>query len=69
MNHRIEWLAYNELAWTEHILAPPNEYDEETEPLINAIKEHSVNEVITLLHLGCGAGGNDYIFKKHCIGR
>ena len=65
MDRRTKWFTYSELAWTEHILAPPNEYDEETEPLINAIKEHSVNEVITLLHLGCGAGGNDYIFKKH----
>jgi SAM-dependent methyltransferase len=60
-----EWLAYNELAWTETILAPPDEYEETTEPLINAIREHSVNEVETLLHLGCGAGGNDYIFRRY----
>jgi hypothetical protein len=37
-----------------HILIPPDEYGEETEPLINAINEHSVAEVKTLLHLGCG---------------
>lgn len=65
MNCRIKWLAYNDLAWTEHIIAPPDEYAKETEPLINAIKEHSVNEVKTLLHLGCGAGSNDYIFKRY----
>ena len=65
MNRRTKWLAYNELAWTDHIIAPPDEYAKETEPLVNAIKEHSVNEVKTLLHLGCGAGGNDYIFKRY----
>ena len=65
MTRRTKWLAYSDLAWTEHIIAPPDEYTEETEPLINAIKEHSVNEVKTLLHLGCGSGGNDYIFKRY----
>ena len=65
MNYRTKWLAYNDLAWTERIIAPPDEYAKETEPLINAIKEHSVNEVRTLLHLGCGAGGNDYTFKRY----
>jgi len=65
MERRTKWLAYNDLAWTEHILSSPEEYAEETELLVNAIKEHSTNEVKTLLHLGCGAGGNDYIFKRH----
>ena len=65
MTRRSKWLAYNDLAWTEHIIAPPDEYAKETEPLINAIKEHSVNEIEILLHLGCGAGGNDYIFKRY----
>lgn len=64
MNNGTKWLTYSELAWIEHIIAPPDDYAEETEPLITAIKEHSVNEVKTLLHLGCGAGGNDYIFKR-----
>ena len=64
MNPTTKWLAYDDLAWTEHIIAPPDEYAEETEPLVSTIKEHSVNEVKTLLHLGCGAGGNDYIFKR-----
>ena len=65
MNRRNKWLAYDELAWTEQIIAPPDEYAEETEFLVNAIKEHSKIKVKTLLHLGCGAGGNDYIFKRH----
>lgn len=29
------------------------------------IREHSRIEVKTLLHIGCGAGHNDYVFKKH----
>ncbi|MBM4451606.1 MAG: class I SAM-dependent methyltransferase [Chloroflexi bacterium] len=60
-----KWLAYNELAWTEPIIAPPEEYAEETEQYIKVIKEHSKIEVKTLLHIGCGAGGNDYTFKEH----
>jgi len=65
MNRRTKWLAYNDLAWTEPIVAPPEEYTEETELFTKVIKEHSKIEVKTLLHLGCGAGGNDYTFKKH----
>lgn len=65
MTRRTKWLAYSDLAWTEHIIAPPDEYTEETELLVNTIKQHSKIEVKTLLHLGCGAGGNDYTFKRH----
>ena len=64
MNRRNKWLAYDEIAWTEQIIAPPNEYAEETEFLVNAIEEHAKIKVKTLLHLGCGAGGNDCIFKR-----
>lgn len=60
-----EWRAYSDLAWTEPIVAPPEEYAEETELIVNIIKEHSKIEVKTLLHLGCGAGGNDHTFKKY----
>jgi trans-aconitate methyltransferase len=60
-----KWRAYSELAWTESIIAPPDDYVEETEPYIKAIKQHSKIKVKTLLHLGCGAGGNDYVFKKY----
>ena len=63
MTRRTKWLAYSDLAWTEHIIAPPDEYTEETELLVNTIRQHSKIELKTLLHLGCGAGGNDYTFK------
>ena len=62
-----KWLAYNDLAWTEPIIDPPDEYAEETGLLVNAIREHSASEVKTLLHLGCGAGGHDYIPLRSII--
>ncbi len=61
----IKWLMYGELAWIEPIIAPLKEYIEETELFSKIIKEHSKIETKTLLHLGCGAGGNDYTFKRH----
>jgi len=60
-----KWSSYNELAWTEPIIAPPEQYADETELYCRAIKEHSRIEPKTLLHLGSGAGVNDYTFKKH----
>ena len=60
-----EWLSYGELAWTEQILAPPEDYVEETEIFINLIKRHSAKSGGDLLHLACGAGSNDFTFKKH----
>lgn len=60
-----KWLSYSELAWTEPIIAPPQDYAQETELFSKVIKEHSKIEARTLLHLGCGAGGNDWTFKKH----
>lgn len=60
-----KWLAYENLAWIETIVAPPEEYGEDTERYCGLIKNHSRIEVKTLLHLGCGAGGNDHTFKKH----
>jgi len=65
MKNRTKWLAYSELAWTEPIIAPSDDYAKETELFSNVIKEQAKIEVKTLLHLGCGAGGNDYTFKKH----
>jgi len=62
---RTEWISYSKLAWTEPIVGSPEEYEEETELFSRAIKEHSIIEPKTLLHLGCGAGGNDYIFKRY----
>jgi len=62
---KIKWCGYSELAWTETIIASPEEYIKETEQFSKIIKEHSTVKPKTLLHLGCGAGGNDYTFKKH----
>ncbi len=62
---KAKWRAYSDLAWTESIIAPPGEYAEETELFGRVIKDNSRIEARTLLHLGCGAGGNDYTFKRH----
>ena len=62
---KTKWLMYSDFAWTEHIIAPPEDYVEETNLFSKVIKEHSKIEARTLLHLGCGAGGNDYTFKRH----
>jgi hypothetical protein len=50
------WRSYSDLAWTETIIAPPENFVEETTLLCNFIKEHSLIEARTLLHLGSGAG-------------
>ena len=59
------WLSYSDLAWTERIITSPDDYEEETCLYANLIKENAVIGAKSLLHLGCGAGGNDYTFKKH----
>jgi len=59
------WISYNELAWVDPILAPPEDCVEETEYLCRLIREQSRIEPKTLLHLGSGAGINDYTFKKY----
>ena len=60
-----KWLSYGDLAWTESIITAPADYADETEFYVKLIKENAQTETKTLLHLGCGAGGHDYIFKKH----
>ncbi|MBM3708341.1 MAG: class I SAM-dependent methyltransferase [Actinobacteria bacterium] len=62
---KIKLISYSKLAWTEPIVGPPEEYAEDTELFVKVIKEHSIIKPRTLLHLGCGAGGNDYTFKKY----
>jgi SAM-dependent methyltransferase len=59
------WLSYSDLAWTESIITSPDDYAEETDFYVKIIKENVEIEAKTLLHLGCGAGGNDYTFRKH----
>ncbi len=56
---------YGDLAWTWPIISPVEDYIEETELFSKLIKEHSKIESKTLLHLGCGGGHNDYVFKKY----
>lgn len=65
MNKRVKWAAYNDLAWTELIVSSPEEYREETELYCKIMINHSKTKPKTVLHLGCGAGINDYTFKKH----
>ena len=65
MKSKVNWLAYNDLAWTDQIISGPDDYSEETELLVKAIREHSSCKIKTILHLGCGAGFSDHTFKKH----
>lgn len=59
------WIAYNELAWTEDLLADPGECEEEVSGYVELIKRGSAGAPSTLLHLGCGAGAYDCVFKRH----
>nr|NJM03640.1 class I SAM-dependent methyltransferase [Desulfobacula sp.] len=59
------WLAYNELAWTEDLLADPSDYEGEAGGYVDLIKGSGLHAPGTLLHLGCGAGGYDAVFKRH----
>lgn len=59
------WIAYNELAWTEDLLADPADYESEVAGYVDLIKRNSSQSPCTLLHLGCGAGGHDGFFKRH----
>ncbi len=61
----MNWMAYNELAWTDDILAPPETYEEEALFYVEAIKSRISAQNVTILHLGCGAGGHDFHFKEH----
>ncbi len=59
------WLMYNELAWIEPLICPPEDAARETELYCEAIKKYAKIKPAELLHLGCGAGINDFTFKKH----
>jgi SAM-dependent methyltransferase len=59
------WRSYNDLAWTELILSPPGENEEEVEALCRALAVKGGAGPKTLLHLGCGAGVYDRVFKRH----
>ena len=61
----MNWKAYNELVWAEHILAPPETYKEEALFYIKVLNNYMDRGPATMLHLGCGAAGHDFHFKKH----
>ena len=61
----MKWTVYNDLAWTEHILAPPESYEDEASIYINFLKDYVSGDNPSVLHLGCGAGGHDFHFKNH----
>lgn len=58
-------MAYNDLAWTDDILAPPEACKDEALIYIKALKGHIPGNNPTMLHLGCGAGRLDLHFKKY----
>jgi ubiquinone/menaquinone biosynthesis C-methylase UbiE len=59
------WITYNELAWTEDWLADPAEYEDEVKVYVDLLKAAAAEPPNTLLHLGCGAGRHDHVFKQH----
>lgn len=59
------WITYNELAWTEDWLVDPAEYEDEVKVYVDLLKASAAESPRTLLHLGCGAGGHDRVFKQH----
>lgn len=59
------WISYNDLAWTEDWLANPSDYEEEALVYVDLIKRTAPEPPRTLLHLGSGAGGHDWVFKRH----
>lgn len=60
-----KWIGYEELAWIEPIIVPPEQYYKETELYCRLIREHTLIESQDLLHFASGAGINDYTFKKY----
>jgi len=61
----MNWKAYNDLAWTDTIFADAESYEDEAMIYIKSIKKIISVPAPTMLHLGCGAGGHDFHFKKH----
>ncbi|MBW6516372.1 MAG: methyltransferase domain-containing protein [Candidatus Cloacimonetes bacterium] len=56
---------YNDLAHLWHLVSPLDDYLEETEIFCDILEKKSEIPVSILLHLGCGRGHNDFIFKQH----
>lgn len=58
---------YNQLAWTDDLLAGPTNYEEESLLHLDLLLPRFTKSLPTMLHLGCGAGGNDFFYKRHFI--
>lgn len=61
----MNWIVYNELAWVDQVLGVVEDYAEEAQIYIDALKKYFSGKKPDMLHLGCGAGGHDFHFKKH----
>ena len=55
---------YNKLSWLWPVINPPEDYINETRYFSGIVKKYSKIKVKTLLHIGCGAGHNDFTLKK-----
>jgi len=60
-----DWKSYNDLAWTEDWFASREELDEEAQIFIRFLEDEKSSTEKTMLHLGCGAGGYEFVFKNH----
>jgi hypothetical protein len=60
-----EWIAYNDLAWTEDCLADPADYEKEVMMYVKLIQSSAAEPPRTLLHMGSGAGSYDVVFKRY----
>ena len=56
---------YNDLAHLWHLVSPLEDYLEETENICEILQQHAAISLKSLLHMGCGRGHNDYIFKRY----
>ena len=59
------WLSYNNLAWTDLILSTPDDIEAEVEALCRPLLTPCKPGARTLLHLGCGVGLYDRVFKRY----
>jgi SAM-dependent methyltransferase len=55
---------YTDLAWAWPLIAPIDDFFDESEEIAELIRKHSMIEARTILHLGCGGGHNDHFLKK-----
>lgn len=58
------WLSYNDLAWADLILSSRDDIEAEVEALCGPLRAPAGPAVRRLLHLGCGAGLFDRVFKR-----